>query len=64
MGSTLQITCCSTTEEIQPEPENKPTTPEVAAPIVYTYKAMAPKYSLPNLPRSLSNSTIRQVVAN
>ena len=62
MGS-IAITCCSTTEEIQPEPENKPTVPEVAAPIIYTYKAMAPKYNLPNLPRSLSSSTIRPFVA-
>ena len=60
MGSTLQITCCSTTEENPQETNTKPTPSDNMYPTIYTYPALTQEVRKCNsIPRSISNSTLR-----
>ena len=51
---TIQMTCCSTTEEKTTEHDDKS---EQSYPLVYTYSTAQDANTIRNLPRSLSNTT-------
>ena len=65
MGSTLQITCCSTTDEKPEETNNISDTSAGIHPTVYTYPALTQYVQKCNsIPRSISDTTLRVFQAN
>jgi len=57
MGSTLQITCCSTTEEKPEETQNTSATSDNIHPTYPTLTQYVKKHN--SIPRSISDTTVR-----